>query len=434
MSATPEQIAYQQAHASEFNAGGLGEFSIVGVILVGLATILRIYSRKISRIPLQADDYTLIIALNVKRPQASWKSFRERAMANDQVVMDWGMGRHFYAQSNESQMMYYKVIAIISLVAIAFLNRPPYQESMERSFPTAGRRIDWVFNFFYTTGYPLSRISLCLLYRRIFVQLWFRIICWFFVGAFSCYMISTVIVDSVLTLPVNAFWDSNVKSTRTLDLVKLYTANAAFNIATDTILLFLPLTIVWRLSMTWLQKLGLTAIFCFGALTLVASIARMTTFGAVRGDDITYTITPVAWWTNAELLLGILCPCLVTFRPLFRSASNIFSFRFSSGRRGYHKSGDSGVERFDSNGKAISNQNKHKKMTGHSIGGDCLTKGGAAEAVNPAGDPMTRDEEMGTVFVGVQDDAHGANDIALKPLDSMNPTYRNGIEYTERIR
>ncbi|KAL8706261.1 MAG: hypothetical protein Q9201_000698, partial [Fulgogasparrea decipioides] len=302
MSATPEQIAYQQAHASEFNAGGLGEFSIVGVILVGLATILRIYSRKISRIPLQADDYTLIIA------------------------------------------------SILSIIAV-MLNA------------------------------------------------------------------TTVIVDSVLTLPVNAFWDSNVKSTRTLDLVKLYTANAAFNIATDTILLFLPLTIVWRLSMTWLQKLGLTAIFCFGALTLVASIARMTTFGAVRGDDITYTITPVAWWTNAELLLGILCPCLVTFRPLFRSASNIFSFRFSSGRRGYHKSGDSGVERFDSNGKAISNQNKHKKMTGHSIGGDCLTKGGAAEAVNPAGDPMTRDEEMGTVFVGVQDDAHGANDIALKPLD-----------------
>ncbi|KAL8731714.1 MAG: hypothetical protein Q9181_004203 [Wetmoreana brouardii] len=390
MSATPEQIAYQQAHASEFNAVGLSAFSIVGVILVGLATILRVYSRRISRIPLQADDYTLIIASILSIIAV---------MLNATTVMDWGMGRHFYAQSKESQMMYYK--------------------------------IDWVFNFFYTTGYPLSRISLCLLYRRIFVQQWFRIICWFFVGAFTCYMISTIIVDSVLTLPVNAFWDSNVKPTRTLDLVKLYTANAAFNITTDTILLFLPLTIVWRLSMTWLQKLGLTAIFCFGALTLVASIARMTVFGAVRGDDITYTITPVAWWTNAELLLGILCPCLVTFRPLFRSASNVLSFRFSSRRRGYYKSGDSGVERFGSNGKIVSNQDKSTKMTGNSIGGGHLTKGGAAEAVNPAGDTARRDEEMATVFVGVQHDTRGGSDIALKSLGHTNPTYRNGIEYTE---
>lgn len=155
------------------------------------------------------------------------------------------------------------------------------------------QQIDWVFNFFYTTGYPLSRISLCLLYRRIFVQHWFRLISLFFVGVFACYSISTIIVDSVLTLPVNSFWDSDVKATHTLDLVKLYTANAAFNITTDTILLFLPLTIVWRLSMTWMQKLGLTAIFGLGALTLVASIARMTTFGAVRGDDITCVYLPL---------------------------------------------------------------------------------------------------------------------------------------------
>lgn len=29
--------------------------------------------------------------------------------------MDWGMGRHFYGQSKESQMMYYKVSIPLSL-------------------------------------------------------------------------------------------------------------------------------------------------------------------------------------------------------------------------------------------------------------------------------------------------------------------------------
>ncbi|KAL9583971.1 MAG: hypothetical protein Q9212_002392 [Teloschistes hypoglaucus] len=409
MSATKEQIAYQQAHASEFNAQGLAAFSIAGVILVGAATILRVCSRKISRIPLEVDDYTLIVASILSIIAV---------MLNATTVMDWGMGRHFYGQSKKSQIMYYK--------------------------------IDWVFNFFYTTGYPLSRISLCLLYRRIFVQHWFRLISLFFVGVFACYSISTIIVDSVLTLPVNSFWDSDVKATHTLDLVKLYTANAAFNITTDTILLFLPLTIVWRLSMTWMQKLGLTAIFGLGALTLVASIARMTTFGAVRGDDITCvylplpflsvpastrrnatnrlipadTITPVAWWTNAELLLGILCPCLVTFRPLIRSASGVLSSRFSSRNKGYSKSGDLGVERFGSDGKSLGEQNNSTKMAD-------LPRDGSRIAFTHAADTRVGDEEMGNVFVGGKHTARGRGDSVSESPDHTNPTYRNGIEYYE---
>ena len=99
-------------------------------------------------------------------------------------------------------------------------------------------------------------------------------------------MISTVIIDSLLTIPVSAYWDSTITPARTVDLVKLYIANAAFNIATDSILLILPMTIIWRLSMNWMQKLGLTAIFCTGALTLVASIARLVFFYQVRPVDI----------------------------------------------------------------------------------------------------------------------------------------------------
>ena len=102
-------------------------------------------------------------------------------------------------------------------------------------------------------------------------------------------MISTIVVDSVLHIPVRAYWDHSIKPTHTVDLVKLYIANAAFNITTDSLLLILPLTIIWRLSMTWMQKIGLTAIFCMGALTLVASIARLVFFDQVRTEDISCT-------------------------------------------------------------------------------------------------------------------------------------------------
>ena len=58
----PEEIAYQKAHASDFNGGGISAFCITGEIVVVLAVALRIYSRRVSRISLQADDFTLIAA------------------------------------------------------------------------------------------------------------------------------------------------------------------------------------------------------------------------------------------------------------------------------------------------------------------------------------------------------------------------------------
>ena len=63
MSVPPEEIAYQKANASDFNADGLSAFCISGVIIVTAAVMLRIWSRKLQKIPLQADDYTLVVSL-----------------------------------------------------------------------------------------------------------------------------------------------------------------------------------------------------------------------------------------------------------------------------------------------------------------------------------------------------------------------------------
>ena len=85
-----------------------------------------------------------------------------------------------------------------------------------------------------------------------------------------------MITDFTSALPVNSIWNRNVKATISdIDDNKLYIANSGFNIATDAILLILPLIIIWRMQMTWLHKLGLSGIFCLGALTLIASIMRL---------------------------------------------------------------------------------------------------------------------------------------------------------------
>lgn len=124
-----------------------------------------------------------------------------------------------------------------------------------------------------------------LLYHRIFVQQWFRVICWFFVCVYAGYAISTALADVWLTIPISAYWDSDITPTHKVDENKLYLANAFFNIITDCILLVLPLTVVWRLHMEVWQKLALSAIFALGTLTMIASIVRLTLFFQVDGTD-----------------------------------------------------------------------------------------------------------------------------------------------------
>ena len=200
----------------------------------------------------------------------------------------FGLGYHFYSLPDNTQVKFLQV-------------RPRYQACINSWQPQVVEikecprdiadiircplQTQYAFNILYTIGYPLSRISLVLLYRRIFVQQWFRVICTIFVVIYACYAISTALADVWLTIPIAAYWDRNITASKTIDENELYLANAGFNIGTDCILLILPLSIIWQLHMDWINKVALSWIFALGALTMIASIVRLRLFFVVNGVD-----------------------------------------------------------------------------------------------------------------------------------------------------
>ena len=127
-------------------------------------------------------------------------------------------------------------------------------------------QLNYAFNIFYTLGYPMSKISLTLLYRRIFILQWFNHACWIMIFIFGGYALSTLFVDIFITIPINAQWNTSVEPRHKIDTIVLYRVNAYFNIVTDVILFILPLTVVWRLQMSLARRLGLSAIFGVGIL------------------------------------------------------------------------------------------------------------------------------------------------------------------------
>ena len=64
------------------------------------------------------------------------------------------------------------------------------------------------------------------------------------------------------------------KSLHCIDSTKLELANRWLHVVTDSMLLSVPLNILYKLHMPWSKKLSVGFIFCFGTVCYVASIMR----------------------------------------------------------------------------------------------------------------------------------------------------------------
>ena len=182
-------------------------------------------------------------------------------------------------------------------------------------------------NILYTITWPLIKTSILLLYRRIFfVNRRFTQFVDVMLGVMACYIISTVLVDIFGCHPVDKSWHP-LKEGHCIDSIKLFKATAALNVSFDGIILLMPMPMVWRLQASLKIKLAVTFIFALGALTMVTSIMRITTFDQIDPLDGDWSYVDSDYWTAAELCLSIICACLPTIRPLWTSTRSFIRSR-----------------------------------------------------------------------------------------------------------
>ena len=116
------------------------------------------------------------------------------------------------------------------------------------------------------------------------------------------------------------------------------------NVILDWALLFLPVPIIWSLKMSIVHKLEVSIVVAVGAswvfisegnLDTANKVFRVCIFSIIRAievisvsqTDVTWNYTTLNIWSLLEMSIGIICPCLVTLRP-------ILSFIFG---QSYHK-------------------------------------------------------------------------------------------------
>ena len=123
----------------------------------------------------------------------------------------------------------------------------------------------------WATSIPIIKISILLLYVRIFGRLrYMRITAWV-IGIFSiCWGIMVILVCALQCRPVQYTWDKSIQGT-CINAPLFFIIGSAPNVFTDFVILALPLHAVWNLQTTKFQKVSLLCIFSLGSLYVCSS-------------------------------------------------------------------------------------------------------------------------------------------------------------------
>ncbi|KAL8819759.1 MAG: hypothetical protein Q9223_001887, partial [Gallowayella weberi] len=178
-----------------------------------------------------------------------------------------------------------------------------------------GRKTLIACEVIYTFAIAFFKASMLFLLDRIFPGKKFRRILTA-IGVFiMAYSITQAVCAVFECTPVRRAWSPEVEGT-CINIDDVFLVCSALNIATDFLILCLPMPKLWRLKISTVQKVQLTAIFATGSLVCIISIVRITKLKEVSLIDPSYSDVSGLVWSTLEQAFGTLSACLPTYRPL----------------------------------------------------------------------------------------------------------------------
>ncbi|KAJ5956964.1 hypothetical protein N7501_011243 [Penicillium viridicatum] len=268
---------------------------IVFLVTTPAFVAIRLWSRAKSKSGLGWDDWTILVS----------SMFAVIVMAFMLAACTYGFGQH-----------------------IANITTPHRLMTMKLFF---------VSQAFYKLTMNMTKMSILMLYLRIFIQRWFRITCYVLLVIITSYMVGAFFASVFQCTPVARAWNKAIPGS-CIDITTNWYANAGFSIATDIIILTLPMYPLYKSKIILKRKIALMIVFALGTFVVVTSIVRMQTLDfSSTSPDPTYDIASSVW-TMLEENVAITCACLpMMWMPLARLFPSFFSL--DSGTDSYGSSG-----------------------------------------------------------------------------------------------
>ncbi|ETS76791.1 hypothetical protein PFICI_12178 [Pestalotiopsis fici W106-1] len=168
------------------------------------------------------------------------------------------------------------------------------------------RQLFYVAKILYVFVQCTGKIAVLLLYQRVFDTghgaQWLR-------RAIKVMIVLTFAIEGTYIfiiafqcLPVAALWDPSIKDFTCLNAGVAFAAGAVLNIASDFVLMILPLPALWKLQTSKRKRFGVALMLVIASLGIVASLVRIKfLIGGSSAFDSSFHNVDIYSWSLIEL-------------------------------------------------------------------------------------------------------------------------------------
>ncbi|KAJ5191395.1 uncharacterized protein N7498_010380, partial [Penicillium cinerascens] len=243
------------------------------------------------------------------------------------------------------------------------------------------------YEFVYCTTVGIVKISIFLMYARIFLTRSFCIATYILGSIVISWVIAIFCVSVFQCTPIAKAWNTSFPGT-CINLKDSFVGNAVPNILTDIAILSLPMRDVWGLQTTLVHRLTVIAVFFAGQFVcspfprrhilprcqrsiltnllnsvIFTSAYRFSTLFQFQPTDTSWTLAEACTLCRIETSSGIISACIPTLRPLFVMLSSKFGSHPGTSRTRTADGKASGLQSFAADGTALRPANESLSKT-----------------------------------------------------------------------
>ncbi|KAJ6031579.1 hypothetical protein N7540_002311 [Penicillium herquei] len=197
----------------------------------------------------------------------------------------------------------------------------------------------------YLSILPMTKISICCFYLRIFPERRFRTITYCVIGINVAYLIAFILISVFQCRPLPGawlHWDGEGDYKCNLINAQGWSA-AAINMILDIVVMTLPLRQLYNLNLSLRKKIFVMCMFGLGLFVTLVSILRLNSLiNFASTTNLTWDYVSIGYWSTIECDVGVICACLPAIRSLLRRLSpalfgdteNVKSYGLNSQSRG----------------------------------------------------------------------------------------------------
>ncbi|KAK4652873.1 hypothetical protein QC762_503260 [Podospora pseudocomata] len=142
------------------------------------------------------------------------------------------------------------------------------------------------------------------------------------------YTIPNAFLFLYICKPMQYYWDWTIEGGTCINQQAVFDSANILNMATDFIILVMPIWMLWDLKVGIRRKVGVVGILMAGGFVCGVSTMRMVTaMTGANETDISWHYVKNLIWCIVEMDIGIVCACLPSLRAFFRRFfPNMFVF------------------------------------------------------------------------------------------------------------